>query len=276
MAALGVIVKPFFPARNPKKESRTSRANVVSVQAKRPSPANSCGSSEQGAITRRAAILVTTIASGVTIQAEPSFAGNAFEAGDGAEVQAYLPPSGDGYYEYSVRSDRTPALRAEMLESYNFVMPKGWKEQPVSNAISGNYCQPRCDEPTTEVKFASGKEGQLQVIIAPLTKLTRKTNPTIDQVGTIDGVLNSIGPYITGDFIEPEDVTAQKEINDGKKYFVYELETPYALTGTHNLASVTCSKNELVMMVVSCNDKQWNAAASNLRRIVESFRVPSV
>lgn len=57
-----------------------------------------------------------------------------------------------------------------------------FQEQPVSNAISGNYCQPRCDEPTTEVKFASGKEGQLQVIIAPLTKLTRKTNPTIDQV----------------------------------------------------------------------------------------------
>lgn len=67
MAALGMIVKPFFSARTPKKESRTSRANVVSVQAKRPSPANSCGSSEQGAITRRAAILVTTIASGVTV-----------------------------------------------------------------------------------------------------------------------------------------------------------------------------------------------------------------
>lgn len=64
----------------------------------------------------------------------------------------------------------------------------GWRrgenmqEQPVANAVSGNYCQPRCDEPTTEVKFANGKEGTLQVIIAPLTKLTRKVGASIDQV----------------------------------------------------------------------------------------------
>lgn len=30
-------------------------------------------------------------------------------------------------------------------------------------AISGNYCQPKCDEPTTEVKFASADQGTLTV-----------------------------------------------------------------------------------------------------------------
>eukprot|EP00976_Prorocentrum_cordatum_P106662 1194497-Prorocentrum_minimum.AAC.7 len=184
-------------------------------------------------------------------------------------------------------------------------------ELPVANAVSGNYCQPRCDEPTTEVKFGSASAGNVQsqlptlmgrtsaenpsscsgrIIIAPITKLTRLQTPTIDQVrklltlnvaqsgnptelhtqlrwlspigmcvllaqiGDLSGVINSIGPYITGDFIDPEDVTDMKEIIDngrkfsfsrvcvgfccfagGVQYYVYELNTPYALSGTHNL-----------------------------------------
>jgi hypothetical protein len=194
----------------------------------------------------------------------------------------------------------------------------------VANAVSGNYCQPRCDEPTTEVKFANPKQGSLQVIIAPLTKLTRKVGATIDQIGDLPGVINSIGPYITGDFIEPEDVVGMKELNDnGKKvppctqqcanlrigncrdfgwetrgwttscllqlpsssdvrkvllggawqYFVYELNTPYAMTGVYNLACVTTSQNELVMIVVSASEKQYAAAEASLRRIAESFRI---
>ena len=32
-----------------------------------------------------------------------------------------------------------------------FMGEKGWKAMPVANAVSGNYCQPRCDEPWVEV-----------------------------------------------------------------------------------------------------------------------------
>jgi hypothetical protein len=43
-------------------------------------------------------------------------------------------------------TSRTPALRALALEPYQVLLPETWKEAPVSNARSGNYCQPRCDE----------------------------------------------------------------------------------------------------------------------------------
>ena len=43
-------------------------------------------------------------------------------------------------------------------------------------------------------------------------------SPGLLQIGDLDGVINSIGPYITGDFIDPDDVTGQKEIVDnGRK-----------------------------------------------------------
>eukprot|EP00238_Polyblepharides_amylifera_P005463 CAMPEP_0196580750 /NCGR_PEP_ID=MMETSP1081-20130531/30388_1 /TAXON_ID=36882 /ORGANISM="Pyramimonas amylifera, Strain CCMP720" /LENGTH=235 /DNA_ID=CAMNT_0041900715 /DNA_START=209 /DNA_END=916 /DNA_ORIENTATION=+ len=224
-------------------------------------------------IARRLALLGTASVA-VSMKQEKVLARPANEAGDGAQVEAYLPETADGFYEYVVKPDRTPALRAEQLDPYRFVLPKTWKEQPVVNAISGNYCQPRCDEPTTEVKFGSPREGNMQVIIAPLTKLTRLKNQTVDQIGTLDGVINSIGPYITGDFIEPEDITDMREFEDqGRKYYLYELTTPYAITGQHNLACVTTTKNELLMLLVSSSDKQWNSCEANLRRVVESLRV---
>ncbi|WVY95571.1 hypothetical protein V8G54_027722 [Vigna mungo] len=37
---------------------------------------------------------------------------------------------------------------------------------------------------------------------------------------------------------------------------IYVLETPYALTGTHNLAKATAKGNTIVLFVVSANDKQ--------------------
>jgi hypothetical protein len=56
-----------------------------------------------------------------------ALAAPSFQAGDGAEVQAYLPATEDGFYKYQVRRDRTPALRADALDLYSFEMPSGWK-----------------------------------------------------------------------------------------------------------------------------------------------------
>lgn len=38
----------------------------------------------------------------------------------------------------------------------------------------------------------------LQLMVAPLQKLTPKANATIKDVGTIDSLVQSFGPYITG------------------------------------------------------------------------------
>ena len=84
----------------------------------------------------------------------------------------------------------------------------------MSNAKSGNYCQPRCDEvilcfkirislialkATTEVQFANPVSGTLQVIIIPTNKLmVTEKSPSIDAVGSLDGVLDAVSPAITG------------------------------------------------------------------------------
>ena len=38
----------------------------------------------------------------------------------------------------------------------------------------------------------------LQLMVAPLQKLTPKANATIKDIGSIDSLVQSFGPYITG------------------------------------------------------------------------------
>jgi len=87
---------------------------------------------------------------------------------------------------------------AGALDRYSVSFPPRWKELPVSNAKSGNYCQPRCDEATTEVGFSDPAQGTLQIIIIPTTKLLiSKKFPSMGDVGTISNVINAISPAIT-------------------------------------------------------------------------------
>lgn len=49
-------------------------------------------------------------------------------------------------------ASKTPALRAGTVDNtapYRFALPPNFVEQKVANIQSGNYCQPRCDEPWT-------------------------------------------------------------------------------------------------------------------------------
>lgn len=145
---------------------------------------------------------------------------------------------------------------------------------PVPNAISGNYCQPRCDEPWTEVRF-EGPGGKLQVIVSPLVKITNKPNAKLTDVGTPERLITAFGPYATGDTIDPDEevVSALKVEKDGRTYYNYELFTPYAISGTHNLLSVTTSGTVAVLCAASANDKQWEREKDSLKRAISSFVV---
>lgn len=57
------------------------------------------------------------------------------------------------------------------------------------------------------------------------------------------------------------------------QYYKYILETPLALTGSHNLAKATAKGNTLVLFVVSANDKQWPSSQKTLKAILDSFQV---
>merc|ERR1712048_1249118 len=143
---------------------------------------------------------------------------------------------------YVAEAGATPSLRAGTLLPYGISLPGGWKQLPVNNAISGNYCQPRCDEATTEQLFGNPSQGNLRIIIIPTTKLMiQGKNPTIEEVGTATNLLKGIGSAITGSVdVEPEDiVSTETQTIDGKGYYVYNLLTPEANYGLHNVAAAT-------------------------------------
>ena len=57
------------------------------------------------------------------------------------------------------------------------------------------------------------------------------------------------------------------------QYYSYVLETPLALTGSHNLAKATAKGNTVVLFVASASDKQWSSSEKVLKAIVDSFQV---
>jgi len=196
------------------------------------------------------------------------------------EVSNYLPASSTGiagFYEFVPGDRETPAIRAGTIGKYRFSMPGSWIRRTVANILSGNYCQPRCDEPWTEVLFTAPKEGSLQVIVSPLNKLSRQPlqeGESIDKVGTLDGIINALGPNITGNTIEEEEVVGKEaKTIDGVTYYWYTLDTPYAKTGQRQVASIAAKDNAVFVLAVSCSEKQWNTAGDKLRTIAESFRI---
>ena len=82
------------------------------------------------------------------------------EAGDGADVTAYLPDAAEeGFVSFRPGPSLTPALRSGTIDPtapYTFSLPKNkrWKASKVANAISGNYCAGEAD---TRVSTVEGK-----------------------------------------------------------------------------------------------------------------------
>ena len=139
----------------------------------------------------------------------------------------------------------------------------------MSNAKSGNYCQPRCDEATTEVQFVDPGSGSFSIIIIPTTKLLiAKENPSIEDVGEINGILDAISPAITASVaVEPEEVVKAETVRvDGKAYYSYELLTPFADAGVHNVAVVTTNKNYVILATVGASEKQWAKSENDLKK----------
>ncbi|KAK1278166.1 hypothetical protein QJS04_geneDACA003622 [Acorus gramineus] len=192
------------------------------------------------------------------------------------EVGSYLPqlPSDPSFVVFKATPKDTPALRAGNVQPYEFIIPPTWKQTRVANILSGNYCQPKCAEPWVEVKFEDDKQGKIQVVASPLIRLTNKPNATIEDIGTPESLIASLGPFVTGNTFDPDElVETSIEKQGNQTYYTYTLETPFASTGSHNLAKATAKGNTVVLFVVSANDKQWPMAQKTLKAMLESFRV---
>ncbi|GMN53237.1 hypothetical protein TIFTF001_022377 [Ficus carica] len=192
------------------------------------------------------------------------------------EVGSYLPSSqSDPSFVFFKASPKdTPALRAGNVQPYQFIIPPTWKQARVANILSGNYCQPKCAEPWVEVKFEDEKQGKIQVVASPLIRLTNKPNATIEDIGTPEKLIASLGPFVTGNTYDPDELleSSVEKLGD-QTYYKYVLETPYALTGSHNLAKATAKGNTVVLFVASANDKQWPASEKILKAMLDSFQV---
>ncbi|XP_038895408.1 psbP domain-containing protein 6, chloroplastic [Benincasa hispida] len=192
------------------------------------------------------------------------------------EVGSYLPPSQSdpSFVFFKASPSDTPALRAGNVQPYQFILPPTWKQTRVANILSGNYCQPKCAEPWVEVKFEDDKQGKIQVVASPLIRLTNKPNATIEDIGSPEKVIASLGPFVTGSTYDPEELleSSVEKLGD-QTYYKYTLETPYALTGTHNLAKATAKGSTVVLFVASANDKQWQSSEKVLRTMLDSFQL---
>ena len=74
--------------------------------------------------------------------------------------------------------------------------------------------------------------------------------------------------------VEQEEVVSKDKFRShGRNYYKYELLTPFAAYGLHNVASVTTSQSYVVIAAAAANDKQWVSSQKELERIVSSFTI---
>lgn len=199
--------------------------------------------------------------------------------GAAAAVGTYLPPSAsrDGLYTYTAVKGSTPSLRAGVLDAatpYSFDLPPTWVPQQVANIQSGNYCMPKCVEPWTETIFGDG-DASARLVVSPLDRLTRRAAASITDIGTPDGVLASLGAFVTNNVPpEPEEVVASETVTaaDGTPSYLYELNTPYGLNPPRAYAVATAKGGHVYLFVVAAKDKKWGAVKGVLREVAGSFK----
>ena len=92
------------------------------------------------------------------------------------------------------------------MQPYEFILPPTWKQVRIANILSGNYCQPKCAEPWVEVKFENSKQGTLQVVASPMVRLSNKPNATIEEIGNPEKIISALGPFVTGNSYDPDEV----------------------------------------------------------------------
>ncbi|GER37990.1 oxygen-evolving enhancer protein 2 [Striga asiatica] len=223
-------------------------------------------------ISRREFLMGSSMAVGAPLVISPISPVTAKEV----EVGSYLPPSpaDPSFVLFAATPKDTPALRAGNVQPYKFILPPSWKQMRVANILSGNYCQPKCAEPWVEVKFEDEKQGKIQVVASPLIRLTNKPNANIEDIGSPEKVIASLGPFVTGNTLDPDELLETSiEKRGDQTYYKYVLETPYALTGTHNLAKATAKGSTVILFVASASDKQWQSSEKTLQAILDSFEV---
>ena len=268
------------PARGAATPMRQQRAGAAVARA---------AESSADHLSTRRSLLLGSAAAVAAASTAAAFAPLPALAGDVQMVKDYLPTyDGEGGAAFGLRSfipgpTKTPALRAGTVKPdapYSFALPPTWREARVANIQSGNYCQPKCEEPWTEVVFENPAEGSVRVIVSPLRKLTPRAGPgnalPIDKVGTPASIIAALGSFVTGTYLDEEDVVSSTVTADsaGNPQFRYEIYAPTVggSLGPHAAVSVTAKGDLAFLFLVSANDKQWAKNADMLKAVAKTFK----
>ncbi|KAI7845667.1 hypothetical protein COHA_000781 [Chlorella ohadii] len=172
-------------------------------------------------------------------------------------VSDYLPeaPGLPGFRFYMPDARKTPGIRSGVVPpEYSFAMA----------------C---CAKSGYEFKY-EGKEGSAQLVVTVLQKLGAKPGAKVAALGTPDQVVLRVGNFITGTYLEEDDVvSAEASQLNGNDVYVYEVATPYAAVPGHHLAAFTTKGDLSYLFVVSTSEKQWGASQATLRKVLGSFKV---
>ena len=104
-----------------------------------------------------------------------------------------------------------------------------------------------------------------QLLAMNLQKLTNKAGASIEDVGPPSGVLESLGPFITGTRVEEEDVVSQEKVShDGRMVSpLCNLVILHAQADIHQIKSCSCAGT---VLPVRGQFVVWLGAAALLRR----------
>lgn len=114
----------------------------------------------------------------------------------------------------------------------------------------------------------------VQVLVSPLVRLTNQKGAKIEDIGGPEQFISSIGPYITGTYLDNDDIVSTQvaKMEDGLTYYIYDVYATYGLNGPHSLTSCTVKGDLALLFSVSANDKQYIKSKKKIAAMVESFR----
>jgi PsbP len=114
----------------------------------------------------------------------------------------------------------------------------------------------------------------LQVIVSPLVRLTNQKGAKIEDIGNPEAFLSSVGPFITGTYLDLDDVVSAeaKQLDDGLTYYYYDVYATYGLNGPHTLTACTVKGDLALLFCLSANDKQYARSKKKLNTMLQTFR----
>mmetsp|Transcript_53499 Transcript_53499/g.170188 ORF Transcript_53499/g.170188 Transcript_53499/m.170188 type:complete len:262 (+) Transcript_53499:308-1093(+) len=222
--------------------------------------------SNDGPVTmpRRSAVaLAAAAAAGIALTPERAQAVQGLEAGRIPGIK----PIGNGLYQYKRPEGKSGGHGVGWSEipPYSFTIPDGWKEVPVSIADLGGT--------EIDLRFKSAEEGELSVVVAPVLRFADVgygADVRIEDLGKPEQIIAAFGPELTGNVIDPDDVTSTTTTqHDGLTYYVYDVKP-------HLRVAATAEKNRLFIICCNASSLQFRKSKETLGSIRDTFRVARV